>query len=297
MTDFVTHDGRTHTALRDLPSAAYHADAIDDTRPSLSASIAKFLIDKSPAHARVAHPRLNPDYQREDDQRFDVGTSAHSLFLEGIDKLAVIPFDDWRSKAAKELRDDARANGLVPLLSQQADEVYACVQAIRAQCDSHPEGPFFTDGAPEKTLVWTDDYGVLCRARLDWILDDHTAIHDLKTTKASASPYSWDRTGYAIGIDVQAAFYLRGCERVLGVRPEFLFVAVEVAPPYALSVFGLTPEAYELANKKIDFALRTWATCLRNDAWPAYPSQIAYLEPPPWLESQWLAKELREVAA
>lgn len=304
MSDRCTHIAPS-TGLLDVEQAVYHADQVAD-RPTLSKSIIELLIEKSPAHARHAHPKLNPDFTRKEDDRFKLGTAAHALFLEGDAGVEVCRVlhpktgeivTDWKTGAAQEMKALARQCGHIPMLEAEYEECRAMVAALRARCDAHADGPLFTEGTAEKTLVWTDEYDVLCRARLDWIRDDHTAIHDLKSTKASASPYAWDRTGYSIGIDLQAAFYLRGCEKVLGCRPDFKFVAVETSPPFELSVFGLTPEAYALAERKISYALRLWATCLRNDDWPGYPSRTAYLEPPAWAEGQWLAREAREVAA
>jgi hypothetical protein len=130
--------------ILDVSADAYHRDEIDE-RPSLSKSVIHTLINSSPLHAWTQHPRLNPNFERVEEDRFDVGNCAHSLFLEGVDKICVVPFDSWRSKDAKEQRDVARGHGLVPLLPQQAEEAREMVAAVRAQCDSHPEGPFFTD--------------------------------------------------------------------------------------------------------------------------------------------------------
>lgn len=289
------------TGLLTIPSDTYHADQIDDDRPSLSKSIIHTLIEKSPAHARIAHPRLNPDFERVEEDKYSVGTVAHALFLEDDEsRLAIAPevFTDWRKTAAQEIKNEARANGQIPLLASQAVEVRAMVAALRAQCDEYPvEPPLFAAGRAEETLVWEDEYGVLCRARLDWLHDDGSAIDDMKSTKASANPESWTRTMYGFGAPLQVAFYLRGARAVLGVEPVFRFVVVECAPPFAMSVVSLAPDALALAEKQVSYALKTWAMCLRNDHWPAYDQRVAYAEAPPWIESAWLSRELREVEA
>jgi len=282
-----------------LPSVsadAYHADQVTDG-PTLSKSIIQILLNASPAHARHAHPRLNPDFERKEESKFDVGTAVHQVFLEGVDAVAVLPYKDFKSNAAKDERDEARADGRIPLLVKDYERVEEMVVALKAQVAVHPEGPFFANGTAEETLVWEDDYGVMCRARLDWLLDDRTACHDLKTTKASASHDSWSRTALSIGADIQAAWYGRGMRAALGCDPEFRFIVAEVTPPYAISVFAVARDTLALAEKKIDYALKTWAKCLRNDEWPAYPSEIAYVTTPAWAEAAWLERELREVAA
>jgi hypothetical protein len=286
--------------LLQLEAADYHADLIDDDRPSLSTSIVKTLVTQSPLHAKTQHPRLNPDLVREEDPKFDLGTCVHSLFLEGVDNIMVIPFDDWRKAAAKEQRDEARAHGFTPLLPKQADEARAMVKAIHQQLDRFDVAPpLFTDGQPEQTLVWEED-GVLCRARPDWLRDDLTAIDDMKTTRASANPDRWDNTMFGMAADIQVAWYLRGLTAHTGQVYEpsaFRFFVVEAYPPFACSAVTLAPDSFLLANRKIDYALGVWRRCLQSDSWPSYPARLAHIEAPGWAESAWLERELREAVA
>ena len=74
-----------------MTHADYHAD-VGSPVPSLSSSIANVLISRSPLHAWMAHPRLNPDWRPEPwNKRLDFGTFAHKLLLEGNeDAIAVI---------------------------------------------------------------------------------------------------------------------------------------------------------------------------------------------------------------
>jgi hypothetical protein len=137
------------TGVLDVPADAYHDDTLTD-RPSLSASIAHVLVSRSPKHAWTAHPKLNPEFERTDEAKFDVGTLVHSLLLDQSREVAVIPADDWRTKAAKEARDEARAAGLVTLLERQWTEVEAMVLAVREQIGQHTaQPPLLADGKPE----------------------------------------------------------------------------------------------------------------------------------------------------
>jgi hypothetical protein len=172
--------------IYEIASELYHGDPAE--RPSLSSSIARLLCSHSPAHARAAHPKLNPDFKREEEKKFDIGQAAHALFLEGAASVHVVYAQDWRTNAAKESRDEARANGQIPLLVDQWDEVQRMVAATQSQVDEiETNPPLFAEGRPEQTLIWQED-GVICRARLDWLRDDFTAIDDYKTTSASADP-------------------------------------------------------------------------------------------------------------
>jgi hypothetical protein len=286
------------TGLLNLSSSDYHADQTGDPRPSLSAGIANILLAKSPRHAWHAHPRLNPDYRRREEERFDIGTVIHAALLEGNAEAccAVLDYPDWRTKAAQQERDEARAAGLVPLLVKHWDAVLAMYDAALVQLEAHEARPTpFTDGKPEQTLVWEEE-GVLCRSRLDWIHNDRATVSDFKSTSASANPETWTRTMFSIGADVQVAFHGRGFRAVFGRDPDWRYVVQETYPPYALSVVGLAPGVLELANHKVDAAIAAWKDCLERDVWPAYPSRVAYAELPAWIETAWMEREAREAA-
>src|SRR5690242_20841585 len=112
-----------NTGVHTLPAEQYHADDIAD-RPSLSASIAHLLVNQTPWHAWAAHPKLNPHYERVERDIFDLGNVAHQLILEGdAERVAVIDCSDWRTKDAREQRDEARAEGKVPLLRKDWERV------------------------------------------------------------------------------------------------------------------------------------------------------------------------------
>jgi hypothetical protein len=267
----------------------YHEDPCE--QPSLSASIANVLVSQTPRHAWTAHPRLNPDFRRQEDPKYDIGIAAHALLLEGRSKIEVVAAEDWRSKIAKEQRDIARADGKIPLLAPQAHDLFEMVKAAKYQvAEFNLEPSLFADGHPEHTLIWDED-GVTCRARLDWLRDDHAAIDDYKTTSASADPSRWVRTMYGLGGDVQAAFYLRGCEKVLGVRPDWRYVVQETYPPYALSVVTLAASVLEVGADKVEKAIRIWRDCLERDEWPAYPAVAERVEIPAYEETRWLERD------
>lgn len=72
-----------------MPDKIYHADPCPT--PSLSSSLVKLMEATSPKKAWAAHPRLNPPPPgaTDDDPKFDLGTAAHALFLEGADEKVV----------------------------------------------------------------------------------------------------------------------------------------------------------------------------------------------------------------
>lgn len=281
----------TPEGLHVIGADEYHRDPCPE--PSLSSTIARVLLAQSPAHAWWNHPRLNPDYAPTDSERFDLGTVAHALLLEGVTTFAVIDAADWRTNAAKAQRTDALAAGKTPILAHQWETVQAMVKAARHQLEAHESPTPFTNGVPERTLVWMAG-GWWCRARLDWLHNDHRWIDDYKSTTGSANPEVWSRTLFASGYDVQAAFYLRAVKAVLGREAAFRFVVQETEPPYALSVIALAPDALDLAHRKVETAIAVWRKCLTANAWPAYPVRTCYAEAPPWDIARWTEREARD---
>ena len=83
-----------------MTAEEYHSDPADV--PSLTASIAHIICSQSPLHAWANHPRLNPDFKREEQANWDVGTAAHALLLEGNEGVAMIDYPDWRKKEARD---------------------------------------------------------------------------------------------------------------------------------------------------------------------------------------------------
>jgi len=276
-----------------MTADTYHADPCPV--PSLSSSIARKLLTASAQHAWFAHPRLNPAVEREEKETFDLGSAAHAYLLEGESGFAVIEAPDWRTKAAKDARDAARIEGKVPLLAHRWQDVQDMARAARQQLGEHEAMPIpFAGGKAEQTLIWREG-DVWCRARLDWLHDDHSAIDDLKTTAASANPDIWSRTLFGAGSDIQAAFYLRGLRAIGGEREiAFRFIVQENFKPFALSVIGLAPDALALADRKVKQAIALWDYCLKANRWPGYPTQVCWAELPPWENNRWLERELRE---
>ncbi len=277
-----------------MTAAEYHADPTPE--PSLSSSIVKILCSSSPAHAQVAHPRLNPQAEDENATHFDIGTVAHAILLEGADVVQLVDAPDWRTKIAQAQRDAARAKGKVPLLKGKFADVEQMVAAASEQLAPFSQLAIFNHkyGKPEQTVIWKED-DVWCRARIDWLHDDHTAIDDYKSTSASANPDVLARTMFANGWDTQAAWYLRGLRAVgrAAQEREFRFVVQETYAPYALSVIGVGPDVLTIGEKKALYALERWRICLRTADWPAYPTRVCYPTLPAWEENRWLEKELR----
>ena len=188
--------------IYDIPADDYHADPTPE--PSLSSSIAKVLIARTPRHARLQHPRLNPNFERSHNKKYDIGIAAHAMLLEGEDVFVEVDARDFKSDAAKEARDAAYAAGKTPLLPHQIETVGAMNKAAHAQLDRHEEARgIFDHGKAEQTIIW-QEAGIWCKARPDLIVSGG-ALWDYKTT-TDANPDVWQRQCFNLGADIQASW-------------------------------------------------------------------------------------------
>ncbi len=280
--------------IYDILAAEYHADPCP--QPSLSASIAKILVDRTPAHAWIAHPRLNPAFESDEDRGFDLGSAAHAIVLEGGEKVKIIEAENYRTKEAREARDAAIQGGFLPLLEEQFERASAMASVLQDALKSHRSARnAFRNGKAEQTLIWREG-DIWCRARLDWLSNDGT-IWDYKTTDGSAGEWG-ARQLFNLGFDIQEAFYRRAVEDSFDREEvDFRFVVQETEPPYLVNVVALDPQAQHYADARVEEAIDIWRRCLATGNWPGYPGEINFVSPPIWHERRFIerqqAQELR----
>lgn len=262
-----------------MPAAEYHADPCP--APSMAAHDAATLLTRTPLHAWAEHPRLNTHWQPDDaSSEQDEGTALHALLLEGEDRIEVVAADDWRSKAAKEARAAARADGRIPILAHRHEDLCACADAFHRQIKAHEIGAFTErPGRAEASLFWEDeaeDGPIWCRARADWMEDATGMMVDLKTTAMAAQPDAWFRANK--DATIRAAHYLRGARAVWHPRPRYLFLLLERQPPYALSVCELSSAILSMGAEQHQAARNIWAACLKDGDWPGFPPFVSTIE-------------------
>jgi exodeoxyribonuclease VIII len=62
----------------------------------------------------------------------------------------------------------------------------------------------------------------------------------------------------------------------------FVFIAVEKKPPYAVGVYVLDEESVELGRAQYRANLRTYTECLQADKWPGYGDKVQSISVPGW---------------
>jgi hypothetical protein len=274
----------TQPGVYDLPADVYHADPVPaELGGSLSSSGAKLLLPPScPAIYQWA--RTHPTFS----DAFDFGHAAHAKVLGAGAPIVAVDADDWRGKAAREAKDQARAEGKTPLLAKDV----AVVDAMAAKLLEHPVASALLDpdhGLPERSLFAQDEEsgGVWLRAMLDWLPipgPRRTIVPDYKTTADVGDPEAFGRTMANFRYHGQAAWYL-DIMRALGLADDdaaFVFIVQSKQAPYLVSVIEPDAEALEIGRTENRAAINLFAKCTGNNEWPGYDEGVVPASLPGW---------------
>ncbi len=264
--------------ILEMSAAKYHTDPIDQDIPSLSNSTASTIVIDAPYIAWLTHPRLG-NVPLPPTKSMERGTLIHAATLENGRGFACLPFDNWRTDASKEARDEARANGLLPMLAREYEPLMAIGQDIR---DTLADSGMRLRGKSEVVVTWHEQSrlgSVLCRGMMDHlIVDPHSAeIIDLKII-SSADKKTCIRHIWEFGYDSQYAAYTSAIEKLyphLAGRIRFRFAFCQVMPAKSPRRVLITPielngEFRALGRLRWQSAVETWAKCLKTDQWPGY---------------------------
>ncbi|MGP4114619.1 PD-(D/E)XK nuclease-like domain-containing protein [Streptomyces sp. 4N509B] len=276
MPDATLDDAVIEPGQYDITAEEYHADPVPGG--SLSSTGARLLLATCPAKYR-----WEQDHGRAATRAMEMGTAAHLAVLGVGPDLVRIDAENYRTKTARKKRDDARADGAVPLLADEYDRALAMADVLRR----HPRASelFAPGGEAEQTFIWQDpDTGIWCRCRVDWLSDpdaDRLRIVDYKTT-ASANPADLEAAIWRYAYHQQDPFYRDGVRAVLGREAEFTFVFQEKEPPYLVTVVQLPMDAVELGEARNARARLIFAECQSTGIWPDYGHDTHFISLPPW---------------
>jgi len=272
----------------------YHA------RQAVSASFCWELLQECPAQAwfnSCFNPQRPPEATNGD---LDFGKIVHIAALEERElgeRVAIIDHGSFRTKVARELRDEVRASGKVPILFASARERkstaygYEDVRAARkALEESAAAEMLFGPGESEVSYTWDFHYyqtteparyearTASCKARADRIVPGK--IVDLKTA-ASASPDAFGRAMARDGHHLRAAWYLDGWlrgrhpdyQKFEGSKIEYLFVVVGKPEPHLVQTYRLDDRALEWGRRLYRKALSEIRRSRETGVWSGYDGQ------------------------
>jgi hypothetical protein len=234
---------------------------------------------KTVANSTLAHWKGEV---RESKTAFDLGTAVHSLVLEPhLDHVVCGP-DDRRSADWKAKYRAATMNGQLLLTSGDFEQAQAMAASVLANENTRLmlqnkstviEASFFADDP---------DTGLKIKTRPDAFVRDRGLVIDIKTT-LDASPNGFQREIRKYGYDMQAAFYLRALRLAGEDAAEFLFVAVEKKPPYAVCLHVLAGDYLRYADERVTHTLHRIAQAEAAGEFPTDWPDLNIVQLPQWL--------------
>jgi hypothetical protein len=269
----------------DVSAEAYHKDPCE--APSLSSHVANELLSKSPGHAALIHPRLGGQ-RFESSDAMDTGSILHGMILGGGQELVPVDANDWRTKAAKEAREDAAAAGKIAVLKDKLDRLQSAAFSVIQHI------PFDLAAAKkEVTAIWNSE-GCPCRCRLDTLLPDWW-IWDLKFCDDVAVS-SADRNISSFGYHVQAAANIEAIETLVpgsAGRVHFGLCFVEWKnPAIGIKRVEIRGQLLDVGQHRWRRAKTTWAQCLAQNKWPGCSTEIVEAQCPAWVASEELETQV-----
>lgn len=238
----------------DVPEQTYHAgEGISSSDLRKMAKSVKKYFDKTPQKAPSPALRLGSAFHMAvlEPDRYE----AEYQLVEKVDR---------RKKEVKELLAEG-----VQLLS------FAEHDQIMGMRDSVFESPLtrnlFKDGKAEQSAYWyekpnlvPDAEPVYFKARIDYLKDDGVAI-DLKSTMDASFSGFFQSIGN-FKYHIQAAQYIKGLQETMGKElRDFIFVAVEKEPPYAVNTFSLDDVALDKGFEQRDLIIKKYVDWISTD--------------------------------
>jgi hypothetical protein len=255
-----------------IDDISYHADP-----DSLSSSGARALLAPSSPeifrYERQQPPNPKPEY--------DFGHGAHYYVLGEGSEIVEVKFDNWQKKDAQAAREEAWANGQVPLLTKDVKKAKAMADAVMR----HPlaRALFEADGQAELSGYWHDiETGTRLRYRTDRLceLGGRVIGVDYKST-ADAHPASCAKSAGNFGYHQQHAWYEAGLIATeVSDDPDFLLVFQSKKPPFPVSVARIKPHHVDLGRRRNREAINLYTHCVSTDTWPGFGDHIHNIEIP-----------------
>ena len=218
-------------------------------RPEWSYSSMKKILDSGIDYAVAGKLGMLPEPQS---QYIDLGQLAHMIILGGDDTFAISEFPDFRTKAAREWRDEQLAAGKNIITNDQ----WAAANEIVKNIENHPHTPKYLIGEGikhEQEMFAKTAEGIELRGKADAtrLINTAAIVTDIKTT---AKFDEFAKKAFWRHYDLQAAVYSLIAASHLGIDPNmvnFYFCVAETVAPYRVQYLHASLEFVEAGERKL----------------------------------------------
>ena len=224
-----------------------------------------WAMNKSPMHYKFACENPTPDTPA-----LKMGRAIHAAVLQPKafrNEWVCAPEIDRRTKEGKAAYEEFMTQAEGKEIISAAD--YAEVQAIAAAIHADPSAVDLLKGCTtEKPLFWRDEKsGLFCKCKVDAMKPG--IMIDLKTS-ADASTKAFTRDFFKYGYDVQAAHYLDAMQTITGEFPDWYFIVIEKAAPYAINILKADTGVIDYGSVRRDELMKKLKECRAAKSWSNY---------------------------
>lgn len=224
-------------------------DADYHKRPEWSYSSMKVILDSGIDYAVALKEGL---LEKTYGKAVDVGSLAHMIVLGGDDCYSLSPYSDFRSKEARNWRDEQIENGKTIITQSEFEAVTHIVTNI----ENHPHSKKYLlgDGWKHEVEMYAKtSNGVDIRGKADAIkvAGDSLTITDIKTT---AKFDDFKKRAFWNHYDLQAAVYTMIGSASNKISPSFTnyyFCVAETVEPYRVQFLHASLEFVENGERKL----------------------------------------------
>lgn len=227
------------------------------------------LMGRSPAHYAAA--------TFDETMAMEVGSAVHSLVLGGQPLVAWRKVSDAGNPCPRRGKDyDAFVADQDPHALILTASEFDAANAIAASVQRNRLAMAALDGEHEVERSWR--FGDrACAGRIDALPFD--GVSELKITM-TADPRRFIWHALRMGWLSQDVWYLDGCAAGGDARRTCRIVAVEPKPPFAVTVFKLTPQAMDQARRTYRLWFEQLLVCEATNEWPPYAQNEVDLDVP-----------------
>lgn len=231
-----------------------------------------------------AHFLYHATHPTEPTPAMNLGTLIDALLFKQPLKFAVSPFDEFRTKEAKEWRANVESGGGIVFTAERFQHAKNLVEAVnnRSVCREILE-----DGRAQVGM-WAelptsdpDIPPIQCRGLADWLSNTHACVADFKSTE-DASPEAFGKHLIGMGYDMQAAMYLDLLAANGEDRLDWIWIVGEVNPPHEVAVYKAPENLIQRGRAKYQRYLGLLGRSLASGEWPGYPDEIQLALCPEW---------------
>lgn len=263
----------------------------------LSPSVAQKLNDEGALSAWANHRLMGNLRKRPTDGQIK-GTINHASLLGDSEAIEVVTgFDNFKTKAAKEVRDDIFDRGKTPVIESKWEESLKTAEHLRELILSRHG--IDLDGAVKETrLEWTEfsrsGKAVECSGFMD-LWDQNLKVTDLKTGDGYPTPEKIATDLARSHGLLQDRAYRGGVAQLMNVAIEevdMVYLGVQMVPPYATCPARMKASFRECSEIRWQQAIDDWASFSESGEWSVrYGMEPAEMDAPGWLLNKALADE------